>query len=203
MPSRIVFFLKESWLLMVSSVVFGLLLAVTQSALGPRIAANDINRFNQQAASLLPEATQFERVAEEIAVQLGTGTPQKVNVIKAGSPSGLQGWVFVVQGSGFADVIRLVVAVDAPFENLQGFSVLASNETPGFGDKIKEDFYRLQYQGAPVGEFALVKAGDSGKIDSQIVAITGATVSSQAVVDTMNAYIVPIREQLAQKGLLQ
>jgi electron transport complex protein RnfG len=204
MLRKLIYFWKESWLLMVSSVIFGLILAATESAWGPRIAENQVRLFNKQAGQLLPEATAFEAVTEEILIQPEQGTPQQADIRKALKENTPVGWVFIVEGAGFADKIRLVVAVDAAFEKLKGFSVLASSETPGFGDKIKikDGFYQSQYNGAPVGEFTLVKTGNPQQIDNEIVAITGATVTSQAVVDMMNAYVAPIREQLAQKGLL-
>jgi Na+-translocating ferredoxin:NAD+ oxidoreductase RnfG subunit len=77
-----------------------------------------------------------------------------------------------------------------------------SNETPGFGDKIKKDYLGDQFKGAPAGELVLVKTGDDKKIDSEIVAISGATVSSEAVVKTFNVYIDKIKEQLRAKGLI-
>jgi Na+-translocating ferredoxin:NAD+ oxidoreductase RnfG subunit len=79
--------------------------------------------------------------------------------------------------------------------------VLASNETPGFGDKIKKDYLGRQFEGAPAGRLELVKTGDEGKIDSEIVAISGATVSSEAVVKTFNTYIGKVKEQLQAKGM--
>ncbi|MCE5185900.1 MAG: FMN-binding protein [Planctomycetaceae bacterium] len=205
MSNKFVFFLKESWLLMVASVAFGVILAITQSVWGPKIAENQVKLFNQQANTLLPEAKIFEPLKEEIMIPAAKGAPQKAEVIKALDGDKAVGWIFVVEGSGFADKIRLVVAADARFEKILGFNVLAANETPGFGDKIKlkgANSYGAQYAGAPAGEFRLVKVGDKSKIDDEIVAITGATVTSQAVVDMMNAYVGPIKEQLSKKGLL-
>ena len=110
-------------------------------------------------------------------------------------------------GSGFADKIKLVVATDAAFDKLAGFGVLSSNETPGFGDKINitpEDggFYQPQFIGAPVAELELTKIGDPGKLDSQIVAISGATVTSEAVVKILNTFLLPIKESMQAEGLL-
>ncbi|MHC4216649.1 MAG: hypothetical protein ACYSWP_25160 [Planctomycetota bacterium] len=38
-------------------------------------------------------------------------------------------------------------------------------------------------------------------IDTEIIAISGATVSSEAVVKTFNMYIEVVKEQLQKKGL--
>lgn len=112
------------------------------------------------------------------------------------------GWAFVCEGSGFADKIKLVLTVDAAFENLVGFGVLASNETPGFGDKIKNNYFRTQFIKAPATKLVLSKTGDDKKIDSEIVAITGATVSSEAVVKILNNYIRQIKTYVQEEGLL-
>ena len=45
----------------------------------------------------------------------------------------------------------------------------------------------------------LVKTGDPKKIDSDIVAITGATVSSNAVVDIINNILPQIKKAIEEK----
>jgi hypothetical protein len=65
MSTKIKFFFEQSWLLMVSSVVFGLLLAATDAAWKPRIEQNISDRFSTLARGLLTEATRFEPVAAE------------------------------------------------------------------------------------------------------------------------------------------
>ncbi|MCI0498575.1 MAG: FMN-binding protein [Planctomycetales bacterium] len=203
----ILFFLRESWLLMVSAVFFGGLLALTDAAWSPKVKQNATGKFADSAQNILAAAKTFEPLAEPLMLTVAKGKQAAADVRKGLDDSGAcVGWVFVAEGSGFADKIKLVVAVDAAFETMYGFSVLACSETPGFGDKITitdENSYQAQYRGAPVGEFTLVKVGDNKKIDNEIIAITGATVTSRAVVDIMNAYAVPLKEQLAQKGLLQ
>ena len=79
---------------------------------------------------------------------------------------------------------------------------LASSETPGFGDQIKSDYYRKQYAGAPAEQLTLAKSGDPTAADAQIVAITGATVSSEAVVDIVNTFLTQIKGQMQEKGLI-
>jgi electron transport complex protein RnfG len=83
-----------------------------------------------------------------------------------------------------------------------GLNVLTSSETPGYGEQNKSDFYRKQYAGAPAEQLTLAKSGDSTVADAQIVAITGATVSSQAVVDIVNTFLTQIKNQMQEKGLI-
>jgi len=204
--SKLRYFFQESWLLMVSSVVFGGLLAATNSAWEPRIRQNEIDKFNALAGAMLPQAIRFEAIAEKVSVDLGKGKTAQVEV-KRGLTEQAQtaGWAFVCEGSGFADKIKLVVATDAGFAKLAGFGVLSSNETPGFGDKItiKNGFFQSQFKGAPADLLTLVRTGDRTKIDSEIVAISGATVTSQAVVDILNRFISQVKQGLEEKGVLQ
>ena len=194
-------FIQQSWLLIVASFCFGLLIAITNAAWSPRIEQNKIDKLNDLMGDLLPEAQRFELEAE-LEIKSAKGKKVKSNVYKAISDANTcSGWAFNCKGPGFQDKIELVVAVDKDFERIAGFSVLASNETPGFGDKIKLPWYRNQFAGAPAEKLQLVKTGDVEKIDSEIVAISGATVSSKAVVDIINNSIIQIKDQM-QKELI-
>jgi electron transport complex protein RnfG len=195
-------FFEQSWLLIVASFFFGLLIAATNAALSPRIEMNKIRKLTNLARELLPDAEEFAPVEETIEIKTTRGRPEQVSVYKAMAADQLVGWTFRAVGSGFADKIELVVAVDATFETMAGFDVLASNETPSIGDQIKDDDFQNQFAGAPVTQLSLVAVGDPETKDANIVAITGATVSSTAVVEAVNHYLPQVKEQLRQKGLI-
>lgn len=205
---KIKHFIEQSWLLIVSAFFFGLLLAATNYALEPRIIQNKINKLNEKAGILLPAAERFVPLEFEegdpgIVIETA-GKAVEIATYKGISSDGdIVGWAFNVSGSGFADRIELVLVVDKNFAMLKGYGVLMSNETPGFGDKIKDDEFRNQFKGAPVGNFTLRTAGgDREKIDSEIVSISGATISSDAVVAILNNSLGKIKEQMAKKGLI-
>ncbi len=197
-------FVRESWLLVVASVLCGLLLAATNAALGPRIEVNKALKLTSLAGGLLPSAQAFVPLSSPVEVKGLDGKTESAAVFKATTDDQTVGWVFKVVGSGFADKIELVVAVDASFSRLAGYDVVSSSETPGFGDQIKDAYYRNQFTGAPVGQFSLVGLGAANEqdIDSTIVAISGATISSTAVVQAMNHYLMQLKDQLQQKGLI-
>ncbi len=196
---KIKYFIQQSWLLIVASFFFGLLIAVTNAALSPRIVQNKINKRNRLVGALLPEAKNFV-LETEIEIDSIQGKKEKIEVYRAMSEADeCVGWSFNATGSGFADKIELVVAVDKDFEKLAGFDVLASNETPQFGDQIKYDYYRDQFKGAPAEELKLISSGDPKKIDAEIVAISGATVSSESVVEIINNFLIQIKEQMPKK----
>ena len=205
--SKIKYFVEQSWLLLIAAVIFGGLLAITNAAWQPRIRQNEIDKFNRLAGGMIADANHFVPLDQMIPVDVGKGKVFNAEVKKGLDVSNnLVGWAFVCEGSGFADKIKLVVATDAAFEKLAGFGVLSSNETPGFGDKINtsgEGSFQSQFMGVPVVQLELVKSGNAETIDSQIVAISGATVTSQAVVDIFNMFLLPVKEALVNNGTLR
>lgn len=154
--SKIKYFIEQSWLLIAASFCFGLLIAVTDAALSPQIEENKATKLNQLTMDLLREARRFVALDAEIEVKLAGGKKEKVKVYKALSEAGeCVGWSFNASGQGFADKIELVVAVDKNFEKIAGFNVLVSNETPGFGDRIKSSYYRDQFAECRLGNLRL------------------------------------------------
>ena len=142
---RVKYFIEQSWLLIAASFFFGLLIAVTNAALSERIEQNRIDKINDLLGGLLPQAKNFQLDSQiELRVK---GKTIKSNLYKALSESGeIAGWAFNCQGPGYADKIELLVAVDESFEKIAGFACLASNETPGFGDKITTAYYQERLQ---------------------------------------------------------
>jgi Na+-translocating ferredoxin:NAD+ oxidoreductase subunit G len=200
----VMLFFRESWLLIVCSFVFGLLLAGINAAWQPRIEQNKREKINNALQTLIPQAQDFEQVWTDREIVLeDTGKTQKVQLFKAVEGSDTVGWAFTSVGSGYADKIELMIAVDADFEKILAYKVLFSNETSGFGDKIKNDYYKDQFEGAPAGTLELLKLGDEKVIDDKIIAISGATISSEAVVSIINSYNSAIKAVMKEKGLLK
>jgi len=197
-------FFEQSWLLIVSSFFFGLLIAVANATWQDKILQNEEDKFNDLVVQMIPDANTTEIAMADVGIESGKGKKRTTSVRKVlASDGGCVGWAFVCEGSGFADKIKLVLTVDAAFEKLKGYGVLSSNETPGFGDRIKESYYRDQFAGSPTTELVLTKLGDStDNTDSKIVAISGATVSSEAVITIVNTFLGQVKTQMQEKGLI-
>ena len=205
MQSKIKYFFEQSWLLIVASFFFGVLIAVTDAALEDRIYYNlNVYKYNKAAMTVLPEAANFEMAIEDVTVESKTGKKLTTSVKKAVDSNGkCLGWAFICQGKGFADNVQLLVIVDSDFKKMIGYGVLYSVETVGYGNRIRLPSFKDQFVGAPAGQFQLVKTGDAKKIDSEIVAISGATITSQAVVDMFNVFIPQIKEKMKAEGLIK
>ncbi|MBQ1414969.1 MAG: FMN-binding protein, partial [Lachnospiraceae bacterium] len=68
---------------------------------------------------------------------------------------------------------------------LVGISVLKNNETVGLGQRASEESFTSQFSNKDVDRFTVTKRGASS--DAEIEAISGATITSNAVVLAVNA----------------
>ena len=202
--SKIKYFIAQSWLLIVASFFFGLLIAVANAAWAPRIELNQKDKLNSLMKGLITNAETFQQVGQKIQITTAKGTTASTDIYKAlDDEKNIIGFAFVAAGPGFADKIELVIAADKNFEKFLGFNVLFSNETPGFGSKITTDYFAAQFKNAPARKFRLNNTGNPEQIDENIIAISGATVSSRTVVNIFNNYTDGVKEFLTKEGLLQ
>lgn len=200
---KIKFFIQQSWLLIVSSFCFGLLIASTNSAWSGKIEQNKIGKLNNLMKGLITQAETFEIAIKDVQISAEKGAQTTTDIYKALDKAGkTAGFAFIASGMGFAANIELVIAVDPGCRQLLGYKVLVCSETPGFGDRIKDEYFSSQFKGAPAGKFHLTKTGDASQIDDTIVAISGATVTSTAMVEIFNRYVNAVKQQLQDKGLI-
>lgn len=86
---------------------------------------------------------------------------------------------------GFQELLTLMIGFDPASGSLLGFKVLDQKETPGLGDKIELDSsFRSQFA-SKVPPLTGVK-GRPGGTRSEVQTITGATISSRAVIRIVN-----------------
>lgn len=95
--------------------------------------------------------------------------------------------VLVTSKDGFSGEIQLSVGVDTEGV-VQGIAFLVLNETPGLGMKAQEETFYGQYAGKGPESFSVVKGSPSS--EDQVEAISGATITSTAVTNAVNAALV-------------
>jgi len=114
------------------------------------------------------------------------------------------GWVMTVTSSkGYGGKITLTMGVSngnssgiagssGTFGMLRGVEILSLSETPGLGMNAKEDKFLSQFKDAEVGQYSLAKRNISG--DTEIDAISSATITTTAVTRSVNAGLKVIQE---------
>jgi Na+-translocating ferredoxin:NAD+ oxidoreductase subunit G len=98
----------------------------------------------------------------------------------AGKPTG---YAIGASEAGFADQIVVLFGYDAAQQKLLGLKILSHKETPGLGDKILKPSFVDQFTGlvAPLVGVKEQKAGPSN-----VLMITGATISSRTIIREIN-----------------
>jgi RnfABCDGE-type electron transport complex G subunit len=126
------------------------------------------------------------------------------------------GYAVIVSAQGFDGAVTLMAGWDKPLEKLTGIYVLSHNETPGLGGNVdavgsentwynlitrtmideegKRPDFQEQFRKLKPGEAKLKR--DGGKVD----ALTGATITSRAVVNAVQKSRKMLKAILAQQG---
>ena len=98
----------------------------------------------------------------------------------------LVGFAIPAEGGGFQDTIKLIYGYDVTSQRVVGMEVLESRETPGLGDKIIKDAdFVGDFRNLAV-EPEIVATKKGATQENEVDAISGATISSVAVVRIIN-----------------
>lgn len=97
----------------------------------------------------------------------------------------ITGYVCIERGAGLWGSIVAVVGFEPDLKTLKGVDFIQQNETPGLGARILEDWFTAQFVGKR-GPFSMVPEGEEDGVN-EFDAITGATITSTAVNDILNA----------------
>jgi electron transport complex protein RnfG len=97
------------------------------------------------------------------------------------------GYAVPAAGPGFQDTIAILYGFKPDTRRVVGMEVLESRETPGLGDKIYKDMdWVNEFKSLDTEpEIVAVKKGTK-TASNQVDAITGATISSKAIVRIIN-----------------
>ncbi len=151
--------------------VASLLLAMTNNVTDPIITENAIRTANATRQALLPEADSFS----EVTLPEGAGGG---NVTEAYAADNGAGYVITAQAKGYGGQVPVMVAFGADGA-IASVRFLDNSETPGLGQKVKDDAFQGQFSGMAAEAFTL----------DDIDAVTGATISSRAATTAINAAI--------------
>jgi H+/Na+-translocating ferredoxin:NAD+ oxidoreductase subunit G len=194
----------------------GLILVGTFIYTDPLIKANKEAAMQRAIFKVLPGCTSYTalkleggKLIEKVAnATKKTETDKKELLIYAGYNTNKELIGFAIPGSepGFQDIIGAIFGYDGAGKVIIGFEVLESKETPGLGDKIFKDAdFKTNFTSLVVEpEIIAVKKGKKQN-PNEVEAITGATISSKAVVrllnKTMAIWQITINEYIKQNNL--
>ncbi len=152
--------------------VVTLLLAVTNFVTAPKIAELQIETENKTKAAVLSSANTFSD-----PLNVGENT-----YYKGYDENGkLTGYVFTTTAKGYGGDIVTMVGINTD-GTVSGVEFLAITETAGLGMNAKNDGFKNRFVGKK-GEIAVSKNSPS---ETEIQALTGATITSNAVTSAVN-----------------
>ncbi len=165
---------KYGLILGIICLVASLVLAVTYKITKPEIQARIEQEEKEAMRAILPEADSFnEKSIDEIEYFEGYKGEELV------------GYCVKLVTDGYAGYIHMIVGIDG-IGIIKGVRVISHQETPGLGSRIveirhgdKEPWFLRQFKGEDARTISIEK----------IDAITGATISSESIVEAINKSI--------------
>lgn len=155
--------MRYGFTLAVICVIASGLLAAVNSLTQPRIIARAQAEEDAALSQLLPRASSFTPVKSggEVIYYKGYDKDNK-----------FLGAVFKASGKGYSSVIETMAGLTKD-GRITAIKIVSQNETPGLGSKVAEPNFMLRFSAKDVREL------------SRVQAITGATISSTAVINSV------------------
>ena len=188
-------FMKDALVLFAITLISGLCLGVVYDITKGPIEQATIDKNNRTYQEVLSTAGSFSEVegsAEKIAELAvsgeldGFGGVAIESVLEGMDESGaVVGHVInSMSNDSYGGAVKISVGFDAD-GTITGVGIREINDTPGLGLKAKEADFRDQYVGKNVDVLTVTKMGASA--ENEIDAISGASITSNAVTNSVNA----------------
>lgn len=187
-------FLKDALILCAITLTAGALLAGVYEITKEPIRVQEELAKTNACQEVFEEAVSFEEItdildaAQAAVVSAGYENETLETIMCAKDADGnVLGYVFqMCEANGYGGDISFMVGIKKD-HTVNGISILSINETAGLGMNATEESFTGQFKNKQVDAFTYTKSGSTS--DSEIDAISGATVTTKAMVNGTNACI--------------
>lgn len=178
---------KTGIILFIICAVAAFALAMTNEVTKDQIALQRQLANDAAKAAVLPVAATFEDLDAAQLTDIKSNYPVVAEAyIGYDADHNVIGYVFKSLPTGFGGAVEVVTGIDTT-GTVTGMRMGNHQETPGLGARAKEPAYYEQYKGmSAAGPIGVAK---SNPTETDIQAITGATISSVAITSGVNASI--------------
>jgi len=183
--------IKNTVILTVITLVAGILLGLVYDITKEPIAQAKEKAKNEAYQAVMKEADTFEETEVDGLVELPCAINETV-IAKAGEE--VVGYIVTVTTSeGYGGDIQISVGI-ATDGTVKGIEMLSISETAGLGMNANTPEFKAQYADVLTQEFVVTKTGAAA--DNEIDAISGATITSNAVTNAVNSAIAYFNQVL-------
>lgn len=178
---------KLGLVLVIITACASLILALVFNVTKEPIARQEKLKNEMAMKELITDAESFEVMDVEV-----TGNVLEVNEGK--NTNGTAGYTLKMSTKGYGGEIILMVGISAEGD-VAGMKVLSQSETPGLGANATQPSFYEQFKDKKIDEtITVVKARPSK--ENEVQAITGATITSNAVATAVNEAVGFYKENL-------
>ncbi len=182
--------IKMIFTLSIIGIISGALLSELSGWAEPKIAKHRLEDTKKAIFLVQPNGNNYKKI-ESLEFELYT-----VSI-----DDSLIGYALPYSGSGFQGNIRLIIGLDNELQKITGMRVLEQVETPGLGTKVTEEPFTKQFKNIITNPFLKCIKGAKATKANEVEAVTGATISSKAVLRIINSGLTEVRS-LKEEGKL-
>lgn len=185
--------IRDSLILFAITLIAGLLLGGVYAITKNPIAKTQEDKKNEAYQAVFTDAAEFTEVtdaadAQQILADAGY-TKDRINEVKAAmdADGNILGYVMTITSSeAYGGELQLAMGIRMD-GTVNGISFLSLSETIGLGMEAKKPEFQEQFAGKQVEQFVYSKTGAAA--DNEIDALSGATITTNAVTNAVNAGI--------------
>lgn len=168
--------------LTVACLVSGTIIAITQYLTADEAVRKSAENATKKMQKLLSGTEEFKAI------------PNHEKWYGAYKDGKLIAYIVPSETKGYGGVLKLITAI-TPEGKVMNFSIKETRETPGLGDKAELPPFRDQFKGK---ELANLKVTKNPSNKEEILAITGATITSRAVTECVKDAVVKLNAFLKE-----
>lgn len=172
-------------------------LAVVNQITAEPIAQAEVNMKAEAYKVVYPDASEFEEIegvenmieeSAQLLIDNGFKGCTIIDVLGVkGSSGATEGYIIAsTSPNGYGGEIQ--VAIGIKDDRITGFTAIKNSETAGLGSKCTEPEFANQFKDKAAAILSYTKSGASS--DTEIDAISGATITTNAVTEAVNAAVV-------------
>lgn len=202
-------FVSDALRLMLITVIAGLLLGVVYTVTYEPIQAAQNATIIAAYKQVFPDAADFQENPDGAALieanaaplaEQGFGNVLIDKVVNAVDANGqVVGHIINASSKdGYGGLVSISVGIQADGQTVNGIAFLSISESAGLGMNARDTDWYKQFNGKKGEKFEVTKAGDGELDNEKINAISGATITSRAVTNAVNAALYFVNNGLKQ-----